>query len=70
MLQGVEHAGQRRRVKIGKTAKMAFVDQSRESMEADKTVWQDVSGGLDNIIGRQVHHAQPRLPGPLQLQGQ
>jgi sulfate-transporting ATPase len=37
-------------VKIGPTAKMAFVDQSRESLEADKTVWQDVSGGLDNII--------------------
>jgi len=37
-------------VKIGPTAKMAFVDQSRESLEGDKTVWQDVSGGLDNII--------------------
>ncbi|MFM2448265.1 MAG: hypothetical protein RIS44_715, partial [Pseudomonadota bacterium] len=37
-------------VKIGPTAKMAFVDQSRESLEADKTVWQDVSGGLDNIV--------------------
>ncbi len=37
-------------VKIGPTARMAFVDQSRESLEADKTVWQDVSGGLDNII--------------------
>ncbi len=37
-------------VTIGKTAKMAFVDQSRESLEGDKTVWQDVSGGLDNIV--------------------
>jgi sulfate-transporting ATPase len=37
-------------VKIGPTVKMAFVDQSRESLEGDKTVWQDVSGGLDNII--------------------
>ena len=49
MLQGVEQPDTGM-VKIGKTAKMAFVDQSRESMEADKTVWQDVSGGLDNII--------------------
>lgn len=49
MLQGVEQPDSGT-VKIGKTAKMAFVDQSRESMEADKTVWQDVSGGLDNII--------------------
>lgn len=37
-------------VKIGPTAKMAFVEQSRESLDAAKTVWQDVSGGLDNIV--------------------
>ncbi len=37
-------------VKIGPTVKMAFVDQSRESLESGNTVWQDVSGGLDNII--------------------
>lgn len=37
-------------VKTGPTVKMAFVEQSRESLEADKTVWQDVSGGLDNIV--------------------
>jgi sulfate-transporting ATPase len=37
-------------VKIGPTTRMAFVDQSRESLEDDKTVWQDVSGGLDNIV--------------------
>ena len=37
-------------MKIGKTVKMAFVDQSREALEGDKTVWQDVSGGLDNIV--------------------
>ena len=37
-------------VKIGPTARMAFVDQSREDLDADKTVWQDVSGGLDNIV--------------------
>ena len=37
-------------VVIGKTVKMAFVDQSREDLQGDKTVWQDVSGGLDNIV--------------------
>src|SRR5207237_6456639 len=36
--------------KIGPTVKRAFVDQSREDLQGDKTVWQDVSGGLDNII--------------------
>ena len=37
-------------VKIGPTVKMAFVEQSRETLESDKTVWQDVSGGLDNLV--------------------
>jgi sulfate-transporting ATPase len=54
MLQGAEQPDSGT-VKIGKTAKMAFVDQSRASLEADKTVWQDVSGGLDNItVGKFV----------------
>ena len=37
-------------VKIGQTVKMAFVEQSREDLQGDKTVWQDVSGGLDNLV--------------------
>ena len=42
-------------VKIGPTVKMAFVDQSRDELQSDKTVWQDVSGGLDNItVGKFV----------------
>ncbi|MFV0600271.1 MAG: energy-dependent translational throttle protein EttA [Brachymonas sp.] len=34
-------------VSIGKTVKMAFVDQSRDDLNNDKTVWEDISGGLD-----------------------
>jgi sulfate-transporting ATPase len=34
-------------VKIGPTVKLAFVDQSREALENDKTVWEAVSGGQD-----------------------
>jgi sulfate-transporting ATPase len=49
MIQGVEQPDSGE-VSIGKTAQLAFVDQSREGLAADKTVWQDVSGGLDNII--------------------
>ncbi|WBY02617.1 energy-dependent translational throttle protein EttA [Ramlibacter tataouinensis] len=36
-------------VNIGKTVKLAFVDQSRDALSADKTVWEDISGGLDII---------------------
>jgi energy-dependent translational throttle protein EttA len=49
MIQGVEQPDSGT-VKIGKTAKLAFVDQSRQSLDASKTVWEDVSGGLDNIV--------------------
>ena len=36
-------------VTLGKTVKMAFVDQSRDDLANDKTVWADISGGLDII---------------------
>ncbi|MFY9479860.1 MAG: energy-dependent translational throttle protein EttA [Aquabacterium sp.] len=49
MIQGVEQPDSGE-VAIGKTAQLAFVDQSREGLAGDKTVWEDVSGGLDNII--------------------
>jgi energy-dependent translational throttle protein EttA len=34
-------------IKVGQTVKMAFVDQSRDDLSDDKTVWEDISGGLD-----------------------
>jgi energy-dependent translational throttle protein EttA len=36
-------------VKLGKTVQMAFVDQSRDDLSNDKTVWEDISDGLDMI---------------------
>jgi len=49
MIQGVEKPDTGE-VAIGKTAQLAFVDQSRQSLADEKTVWEDVSGGLDNIV--------------------
>ena len=37
-------------VEIGDTVQIAFVDQSRDALDANKTVWEEVSDGLDNII--------------------
>ncbi len=34
-------------IKVGSTVRMAFVDQTRDDLSNDKTVWEDVSGGLD-----------------------
>jgi ATP-binding cassette ChvD family protein len=36
-------------IRLGETVKLAYVDQSRDALDADKTVWQVISGGLDVI---------------------
>lgn len=35
---------------IGETVKIAYVDQSRDDLDGGKTVWQELSDGLDNIV--------------------
>ena len=34
-------------VKIGQTVQLAYVDQSRETLDAEKNIWEEISGGLD-----------------------
>ena len=34
---------------LGETVTLAYVDQSREALDPDKTVWEEISGGLDEI---------------------
>jgi energy-dependent translational throttle protein EttA len=36
-------------LRIGDTVKIAYVDQSHDSLSADKTVWEEISDGLDTI---------------------
>jgi len=41
------------KIAIGKTVKLGHVEQSREALQADKSVFEDISGGQDNItVGR------------------
>ncbi|MBA4097738.1 MAG: energy-dependent translational throttle protein EttA [Rhodospirillum sp.] len=35
--------------RVGETVKLGYIDQSRDSLAADKTVWQEVSDGLDEV---------------------
>jgi len=35
--------------KIGETVKLGYVDQSRESLDPDKNVWEEISGGEDTL---------------------
>ncbi len=40
-------------VKIGPTVQLAYVDQSRDALDAKKNVWEEISGGLDILqIGK------------------
>jgi ATP-binding cassette ChvD family protein len=36
-------------LKVGATVKAAYVDQSRDSLDGEKSVWQELSGGEDTI---------------------
>jgi energy-dependent translational throttle protein EttA len=36
-------------LRLGETVELAYVDQSRDALDPDKTVWQEISGGEDNI---------------------
>jgi energy-dependent translational throttle protein EttA len=36
-------------IRIGPTVRLAYVDQSRQSLDDRKTVWEEISGGLDMI---------------------
>ena len=48
MITGVEQpdAGA---LRIGDTVQLAYVDQSREALDPDRTVWEEISGGQDQI---------------------
>jgi energy-dependent translational throttle protein EttA len=48
MITGQEHpdAGS---LRLGNTVELAYVDQSRDTLDPDKTVWEEVSGGADQI---------------------
>jgi sulfate-transporting ATPase len=41
--------------KIGETVQVGYVDQSRDSLDPNKTVWEEVSGGLDELeVGKKT----------------
>ena len=57
-------------VTIGKTVQMAFVDQSRDALSADKTVWEDISGGLDIITVGKFQMPSRAYAGRFNFNGQ
>ncbi|MFH2133209.1 MAG: energy-dependent translational throttle protein EttA [bacterium] len=37
-------------IKIGESVKLAYVDQERESLDPDKSIWEVISGGQDTLV--------------------
>jgi energy-dependent translational throttle protein EttA len=37
-------------LRIGETVKIAYVDQSRDTLKGDRPVWEEISDGRDNVI--------------------
>ena len=46
MITGQEHPDTGA-LKIGETVKLGYVDQSRDDLDGEKTVWEEISGGTD-----------------------
>ena len=36
-------------LKLGETVQVGYVDQSRDSLAADKSVWEEITGGVDEV---------------------
>lgn len=46
-------------IKIGDTVELAYVDQTREHLEGDRQVWQEISDGVDEIkLGNKTVNAR------------
>jgi ATP-binding cassette ChvD family protein len=44
-------------IRVGDTVKLGYVDQSRDALDSNKTVWQEISGGRDliEVGGREIN---------------
>jgi len=49
MLTGLEQPD-KGTIRLGDTVKIAYVDQSRAHLDDKKTVWEEISGGLDQML--------------------
>jgi ATP-binding cassette ChvD family protein len=51
-------------IRIGDTVKLGYVDQSRDALDADKTVWEEISGGADVIeLGKRSVQSRAYVAG-------
>ena len=46
-------------IQIGESVRLGYVDQSRDTLDGAKTVWEEISGGLDQLqLGKREVHSR------------
>jgi energy-dependent translational throttle protein EttA len=51
-------------IRVGETVKLAYVDQSRDTLTPDKNVWEEISGGEDTIaLGKRSVNSRSYVAG-------
>jgi ATP-binding cassette ChvD family protein len=51
-------------LQVGPTVQFAYVDQSRESLNGDNTVYEEITGGVDNLkVGNREVHGRAYVAG-------
>ncbi|MEE2766126.1 MAG: energy-dependent translational throttle protein EttA [Pseudomonadota bacterium] len=56
-------------LKVGETVSLAHVDQTRDALEPDKTVWEEISDGLDTITVGQYQTPSRAYVGRFNFKG-
>jgi energy-dependent translational throttle protein EttA len=51
-------------LRVGETVELAYVDQSRDALDDDKTVWEEISGGQDQLkVGERWMNSRQYVAG-------
>ncbi len=51
-------------LELGESVQLAYVDQSRDALDPDKTVWQEISAGLDQLkVGERLMNSRQYTAG-------
>ncbi len=51
-------------LRLGETVRLAYVDQSREALDAERTVWEEISGGEEQIrLGERIVSSRAYVAG-------
>jgi ATP-binding cassette ChvD family protein len=56
-------------LRLGETVKLAYVDQSREALDPEKTVWEEISGGEERIMVGKREVSSRAYVGSLNFKG-